>query len=380
MKLSYLVVAARASAAALFVASVLPASQSAASDSDLSSAQVAAEILRVQAKADATAVRWAEAQSRADELAIEVVQAQERVAATSAQLDQLDLTLTQIAVNQFTNGPGSPLVLEFDATVDAVQRDALRAFALDAGEGELDTVDAVRNDLEADEAALEALTAETEQLLEQLADDQIELDAQLSTLTALREHLKKEEVRRAYEAQLAVQRAKAEKAAAEAAARAAAEKAAAAAATAATARVEVPTVSAQPPPVVVTARSWFCPVAGATAFGDTWGAPRSGGRRHQGVDMMSAFGTPLVAVVAGFAEMKTNRLGGNTVWLKGADGNSYYYAHLSSWEGSSRNVSAGEVIGYVGATGNTGTNHLHFQIHPGGGAAVNPTPTVRQFC
>lgn len=377
MKLSYSV-AARVSAAVVLAASVLPASESAASDSDLSSAQVATEILRVQAKADATALRWAKAQSRADELASELAEAQERVAATSAELDQLELTLTQIAVSQFTGGSGSPLVLEFAATVDAVQRDALRAFALDAGEGELDTVDAVRNDLEVDQAELEALSTENEQLLEQLAADQIELEAQLTTLAALREHLKKEEVRRAYEAQVAEQRARAEKAAAEAAAAAAAA-AAAEKAAATAARVVTPTVSDQPP-VVVTARSWFCPVAGATAFGDTWGAPRSGGRRHQGVDMMSAFGTPLVAVVAGFAEMKTNRLGGNTVWLKGVDGNSYYYAHLSSWEGPSRNVSAGEVVGYVGATGNTGTNHLHFQIHPGGGAAVNPTPTVRQFC
>ena len=96
--------------------------------------------------------------------------------------------------------------------------------------------------------------------------------------------------------------------------------------------------------------------------------------------MISAFGTPLVAVVAGSVTMKTNTLGGNVVWLSGSDGNRYYYAHLSSWEGGARAVEAGEVIGYVGATGNAGVNHLHFEIHPGGGAAVNPYSTVRQYC
>ena len=66
--------------------------------------------------------------------------------------------------------------------------------------------------------------------------------------------------------------------------------------------------------------------------------------------------------------------------LTGASGTRYYYAHLSAWEGSSRAVAQGDVVGYVGSTGNSGVNHLHFEVHPGGGIAVNPYPYVRRAC
>ncbi|NND75768.1 MAG: M23 family metallopeptidase [Ilumatobacter sp.] len=96
--------------------------------------------------------------------------------------------------------------------------------------------------------------------------------------------------------------------------------------------------------------------------------------------MMASRGTPLVAVEAGNARFKTNGLGGKAVSLVGASGTRYYYAHLSAWEGSSRTVSRGEVIGYVGATGNTSVNHLHFEVRPGGGRTVNPYPYVAAVC
>jgi peptidoglycan LD-endopeptidase LytH len=123
----------------------------------------------------------------------------------------------------------------------------------------------------------------------------------------------------------------------------------------------------------------ICPVQGGSAYGNTWGAPRSGGRRHQGVDMLAPTGTPLQAVVSGMVtQAPNNRLGGLTVSVHGDNGNRYYYGHLSAYEGEPRRVEQGEVIGYVGDSGNAqGTPHLHFEIHPGGGVAVNPYPSVR---
>lgn len=129
---------------------------------------------------------------------------------------------------------------------------------------------------------------------------------------------------------------------------------------------------------------FFCPVQGGASFIDSWGFPRSGGRRHKGVDMFNRRDTPLVAVVDGRVKFSSNSLGGLSTHLYAADGTLYYYAHLERHPtniSSGQNVRAGTVVGFLGNSGNARytSPHLHFEIRPGG-VAVNPYPTVRHYC
>lgn len=127
-----------------------------------------------------------------------------------------------------------------------------------------------------------------------------------------------------------------------------------------------------------------CPVAGPRNVTNSFGASRGGGtRRHQGNDIMSPHGTPIVAVVSGRVTRTGNGgLGGKTVYLFGG-GTEFYYAHLSSISvGAGQTVSAGARLGANGDTGNArgGAPHLHFEIHPGGGRAIDPYPSLAQVC
>lgn len=141
------------------------------------------------------------------------------------------------------------------------------------------------------------------------------------------------------------------------------------------------TTSAAPPPAPAGA-GMVCPVQGPVSFVDSFGAPRSGGRAHQGVDMMAAMGTPTVAPVSGRVEHRGNATGGLSWWLYGDNGDEYYGTHLSAYANEGVGwVGAGTVIGYVGDSGNAaGTPHLHFEIHPGGGGAINPFPDTAAAC
>lgn len=120
---------------------------------------------------------------------------------------------------------------------------------------------------------------------------------------------------------------------------------------------------------VVPASDFVFPVLGVSpeglwnSFGHPWG-----GHLHAGVDIFAEEGTPIVAATGGFVEIANGApIGGNRVWIRGDDGRGYYYAHLSAFvEGLTpgMHVDTGEVIGFVGHTGdaiNT-PDHLHFAI------------------
>lgn len=135
------------------------------------------------------------------------------------------------------------------------------------------------------------------------------------------------------------------------------------------------------PPAAVDGR--VCPVGAPNAFSDTWGAPRSGGRSHEGVDMFAAHGTPLYAIEDGTIRTSDSSLGGVSVHITGASGDAFYYAHLSTRTVvTGQRVRTGDVVGAVGNTGNARSTppHLHFEYHPAGAGAVNPTPLVTALC
>ncbi len=138
------------------------------------------------------------------------------------------------------------------------------------------------------------------------------------------------------------------------------------------------------PTHLVNGRFVSCPVSKPYSFVDSWGAPRSGGRSHKGTDIMNPLGNRVHAIVDGVVSRQTtSSLGGISLYLQGEDGNEYYYAHLDHYASRvGQRVKAGELIAINGQTGNARFTapHVHFEVHPGGGAPVNPYPYVKAAC
>jgi murein DD-endopeptidase MepM/ murein hydrolase activator NlpD len=373
--------------------------------------RAAREIADARERAVKAAQNVFDAELRKDELVTQNAELAGQVAELQGEVDRLNEAVEQIAVDRYTRA-GSvalPLLTGFQTPQDQAQADVLTDVVNATSAEDFDRLDALTEELRAKQAQLDRQIAELDALKASYADLQQKALDEVRLLQALEEErLKDEQVRLALEAELRERARKEEEARKNAAPPStvpAASPAPGAPAVAAgggsgsgsgggssgaddsdpgggktggggTAGSGTGGGAANIPP------GWFCPTGPHNVpFWDTWGAPRSGGRRHQGVDMIGPRGTPLYAVWDGFAKAKSNRLGGLTVWFEGSDGNSYYYAHLDSY-GTTGAVTKGTIIGYMGDTGNAkqSTPHLHFEIHPGGGAAVNPYPTVKQYC
>jgi murein DD-endopeptidase MepM/ murein hydrolase activator NlpD len=405
---------------------IVPAVATSAASSDSAAEQAAQEIAAARNEANAAAQAWEEAKVELEQLTDEEAAVQREQDELQGKVDELSVTVQQVAINRFVSGStgGVPLLSGLSGPNDQAQAEVFTAIANDNSAAQLNEWDVASDELDAKQEELASAQERTKRAQEQLAARQREAEELVVHLQEVEEQrLKDEAVRRELERIQAEQRAK--EAAEQEAREAAAEREAQAQAiqsavpqAAGPARgggaddspAPAPTQPAatqpaddnddegddeespsdtQPPATEAPALpepedfadgSLACPAPG-TAFGDTWGAARSGGRRHEGVDMIGPRGTPLYAVTSGSVQFKQTSLGGNSAWVNGDNGDRYFYAHLDSFEGSSRSVGRGELIGYMGATGNAnGTNHLHFEVHPGGGAAVNPYPTVRAIC
>lgn len=127
------------------------------------------------------------------------------------------------------------------------------------------------------------------------------------------------------------------------------------------------------------------PVGGFATFTSDWGDPRGGGTRpHKGNDVFAAFDTPVRAPVDGVLRYQQENLGGNAAYVTAADGTYYYMAHMNGFAPdlvSGTQVVQGQFIGLVGDSGNAkgGSPHVHFEVHPGGGEAVDPNAMLNRW-
>lgn len=308
-----------------------------------------------QAASNAAAARFQRATAGLETLVDEIAEVERRIATGRERAGALRAIAVSRAVTAYKQreaGGGAPTpMLGSGDVMRQVRRSTLLEVANAKDNAAIAELRVLEEDLGVQKADLAVKRADAERLVTRL-------DAEKATLAAT-----VAEAQAAYDALV-------ERLAREAASRAEAERRARLAAAAA-ARA----ANAAPPGSPVA--GFQCPVRGT--FTNDFGDPRSGGRVHAGIDVFAATGTPLFAVKSGSVSFAQEGAGGNAAYLSGSDGNTYYYAHLSSYAGSSRSVSQGEVIGYVGQTGNASAPHLHFEIRTPGGI-VNPYASLAASC
>jgi murein DD-endopeptidase MepM/ murein hydrolase activator NlpD len=309
----------------------------------------ASDLAGAQKRANAAAARLAAAETALAKAEAEVGSLKARSDAAGSRLNGALSRVRTFAVRRYIDSGqrGVPWLTQSDLSQATRNQVLLKAVLV----GDTDAVSelrSARSDLDASRAATSARVADQQAAVRTLRKERADLAGELDRLAAA---ARAEEARR-----------KAAEAAASRSRRS-------------------PAAPAGRGGSVAVTGSWVCPVQGPHAFSNDWGQPRSGGRRHQGNDILAPRGTPVVANVNGTVNRHNSGLGGLSYYLRGDDGNTYYGAHLQSYAADGR-VAIGTVIGYVGTTGNAsgGPPHLHFELHPGGGGAVNPYPTLARYC
>lgn len=329
-----------------------------------------------QDELDAARERLAGARAAASEAAASYTAAENKLAETENKIAELEASIAdkkeqasalrdvvrERAVYAYVHkGESLDLVVDTAGPVEAARKSVLLDQANERDSSAVRKLAAINEDMRVEQRTLEDQEAEQAQVKDQLGarvdDLQDKLGDAQSAANAVQAKL---------DAEIAAAKAAAD---AERLRKAQQEQAALAAAKPVTPAAQVSTSTG----TVIGAPSggFQCPVSGA-AYSDAY---------HGGLDLMVPDGTPVVAVKSGFAAFNPypDPAGGNTVYLSADDGNVYYYAHLTSFVGSSRNVSQGEIVGYSGHTGNAQAPHVHFEIRVGGvnGGKIDPYSTLR---
>jgi peptidoglycan hydrolase CwlO-like protein len=324
------------------------------------------------------------AQTRYDQTQNEITTTRQELASAQRRFDQLRSRLDDRARYAYENGPAGDIefILGSSSLTDLSDR---VEFIGRLTQNDADLANLVQNrsnDLQATRGKLEGLLADETASLNELGDAQSALDAKFAQQKSLYDK------QAALVADLNQKAAEVDDLVAKLKHKLAAEELAAAQAAASGGGLPLPS-GAGP--------FQYCPVQGSHAYGDSFGEPRYAGgyHPHAGVDIFAPEGTPIVAPFDGNATQDPNGLGGNAVIVYGSQGY-VYNAHLSSY-GNVGSVSAGEVIGYVGNSGDAagGPTHDHFEWHPNVipsnpyrsqygytviGTAIDPFPYLNMVC
>lgn len=354
------------------------------------------EVAEAQQRANDAAQRLADAQARQDALSAQIVTLEGQLDATGQEISELEPIVAARAVAAYQGGSANPLDLfDADDVIDAARRATLLGTAKEFEDDLIAALGVLEDEWNSQQGALQADRSELASVLDTLAEEQDRIVSELASATDLMGAARGAVADR--QALLSSATAELNAAEEEAARRAAEEEAARRAADAATTTTTAPDTTPttdgdasgededagdEESSESSGSTDIVCPIDAYVSFVDTWHAPRPGSRLHEGVDIFSTPNAPNVAVVGGVVTQAFGPVQGNALYLRGDDGNTYFYAHLAGYEGGPGRVEQGDVIGYTGDTGNAagGSYHTHFEYHPGHGSPVNPYALAAAAC